>query len=83
MQQHPVIGDSICRDFRLLKDVIPIIRHHHERGDGSGYPDRLSGDDIPLLAQILSIVDTYDAMTSARPYKPALTIGAGVSRAAQ
>jgi putative two-component system response regulator len=72
MQRHPVIGDSICRDFRLLKDVIPIIRHHHERGDGSGYPDRLSGDEIPLLAQLLSIVDTYDAVTSARPYKPAL-----------
>jgi putative two-component system response regulator len=73
MQRHPVIGDSICREFRLLKDVIPIIRHHHERGDGSGYPDRLRGDDIPLLAQLLSVVDTYDAVTSARPYKPALT----------
>ena len=74
MQEHPVIGDSICRDFRLLKDVIPIIRHHHERGDGSGYPDGLSGADIPLLAQLLSIVDTYDAVTTARPYKPAWTM---------
>jgi putative two-component system response regulator len=73
MKQHPVIGDSICCDFRLLKDVIPIIRHHHERTDGSGYPDRLSGEDIPLLARVMSIVDTYDAVTSARPYKPAFT----------
>ncbi|MEO8258991.1 MAG: HD domain-containing phosphohydrolase [Acidobacteriota bacterium] len=73
MQQHTVIGDAICRDFRLLKDVIPIIRNHHERADGSGYPDRLAGDDIPLLAQVLSVVDTYDAVTTARPYKPALT----------
>ena len=73
MQQHTIIGDSICRDFRLLKDVIPIIRNHHERADGTGYPDRLAGDDIPLLAQLLSVVDTYDAVTTARPYKPAFT----------
>jgi putative two-component system response regulator len=73
MQQHTVIGDSICREFRLLKDVSPIIRHHHERADGGGYPDALSGDQIPLLAQLLNIVDTYDAVTTERPYKPAFT----------
>jgi cyclic di-GMP phosphodiesterase len=73
MQQHTVIGDSICREFRLLKDVSPIIRHHHERADGTGYPDRLSGDGVPLLAQLLGIVDTYDAVTTERPYKPAFT----------
>jgi putative two-component system response regulator len=73
MQQHTVIGDSICREFRLLKDVSPIIRHHHERTDGTGYPDRLSGDAVPLLAQLLGIVDTYDAVTTERPYKPAYT----------
>jgi putative two-component system response regulator len=73
MQQHTVIGDSICREFRLLKDVSPIIRHHHERTDGTGYPDRLAGDDVPLLAQLLGIVDTYDAVTTERPYKPAFT----------
>jgi putative two-component system response regulator len=71
MQQHTVIGDAICREFRLLKDVSPIIRHHHERADGSGYPDGLVGDAIPLLAQLLGIVDTYDAVTTERPYKPA------------
>jgi cyclic di-GMP phosphodiesterase len=73
MQQHTVIGDAICREFRLLKDVSPIIRHHHERADGTGYPDRLVGDAVPLLAQLLGIVDTYDAVTTERPYKPAFT----------
>lgn len=73
MQQHTVIGDAICRELRLLEDVSPIVRHHHERADGSGYPDRLSGDSIPLLAQLMGIVDTYDALISARPYKTAFT----------
>jgi putative two-component system response regulator len=73
IQQHTVIGDSICRELRLLDDVSPIVRHHHERADGTGYPDALSGDRIPLLAQIMAIVDTYDAVTTERPYKPAFT----------
>jgi putative two-component system response regulator len=73
MQQHPVIGDSLCRELRLLEDVRPIVRHHHERLDGTGYPDTLSGDRIPLLAQIMSIVDAYDAMTTERPYRGAMT----------
>src|ERR1700676_4377378 len=73
MQQHPVIADSFCRELRLLEDVRPIVRHHHERLDGTGYPDKPSGDRIPLLAQIMSIVDAYDAMTTERPYKPAMT----------
>jgi putative two-component system response regulator len=73
MQQHPVIGDSLCRELRLLEDVRPIVRHHHERLDGTGYPDKLTGDRIPLLAQIMSIVDAYDAMTTERPYKSAAT----------
>jgi putative two-component system response regulator len=72
MQQHPVIGDSICREMRLLHDVTPIVRHHHERADGTGYPDGLVGDEIPLLAQIMAIVDVYDALTSDRPYRTAL-----------
>ena len=71
MHQHPVVGDSLCRQLRLLDDVRPIVRHHHERLDGSGYPDHLAGDQIPLLAQIMSIVDAYDAMTTDRPYKVA------------
>jgi putative two-component system response regulator len=73
MQQHTLIGDSICRELRLLEDVSPIVRHHHERADGTGYPDKLSGDAIPLLAQLMSIVDAYDAMTIERPYRTALT----------
>jgi len=73
MQQHAVIGDNLCRELRLLEEVRPIVRHHHERLDGTGYPDRLSGDRIPLLAQIMSIVDAYDAMTTKRPYRAPVT----------
>ena len=73
MQQHPVIGDSLCRELRLLDDVRPIVRHHHEHPDGTGYPDRLQGEDIPLLARILSVVDVYDALTTERPYKQAMS----------
>jgi cyclic di-GMP phosphodiesterase len=67
MQQHPVIGDRLCGDLRVLHRVRPIVRHHHERLDGSGYPDALQGDAIPLTAQIIGIVDVYDAMTTNRP----------------
>jgi putative two-component system response regulator len=73
MKTHPIIGDDLCRTVRLLEAVRPIVRHHHERLDGSGYPDGLKGDDIPLLAQIMGIVDVYDAITTTRPYKPAAT----------
>lgn len=72
MQRHTVIGDHLCRELRLLEDVRPIVRHHHERPDGTGYPDGLTGDAVPLLARILSVVDVYDALTTERPYKPAL-----------
>jgi putative two-component system response regulator len=73
MKQHTVIGDTLCGNLRSLAAVRPIIRHHHERLDGSGYPDGLRGDAIPLVAQIVSIVDAFDAMTTSRPYRPALT----------
>jgi cyclic di-GMP phosphodiesterase len=73
IQQHPVIGDRLCGELRSLRQVRPIVRHHHERLDGSGYPDGLKGDEIPLLAQIMGIVDVYDAITTTRPYKPAAT----------
>ena len=72
MRQHPVIGENICKPLRSLKMVLPIIRHHHEHWNGSGYPDGLRGDDIPLLARVLQIVDVYDALRTARPYKAAL-----------
>ncbi|MEH2068388.1 MAG: two-component system response regulator [Nostoc sp.] len=73
MQQHVLIGEKICQPLRSMQGVIPIIRHHHERWDGSGYPDKLKGDEIPYLAQIFQLIDIYDALTSERPYKEALT----------
>lgn len=73
MKRHTIIGDRLCRGLRSLQHVRPIIRSHHERLDGSGYPDRLAGADIPLLAQIISIVDVFDALTNVRPYKPAFS----------
>jgi putative two-component system response regulator len=72
MKQHPVTGESICRPLKSLRLVLPIIRHHHEHSDGSGYPDGLQQDEIPLLPRILQVVDIYDALRTARPYKPAL-----------
>ncbi len=80
MQQHTVIGDNLCSGLRLLEDVRPIVRHHHERPDGTGYPDQLKGEEIPLLARILSVVDAYDAMTTERPYKPAFSRDHAVSQ---
>ncbi|AFZ00060.1 two-component system response regulator [Calothrix sp. PCC 6303] len=73
MQQHVKIGERICQPLRTMRGVIPIIRHHHERWDGSGYPDRLKGDEIPYLAQVFQIIDIYDALTSERTYKQAFT----------
>lgn len=72
MKQHPLTGESICRPLKSLRLVLPIIRHHHEHSDGSGYPDGLKKNDIPLLPRILQVVDIYDALRTERPYKPAL-----------
>jgi len=74
MQQHTVIGHKLCRELRLLEDVSPIVRHHHERPDGTGYPDGLQGETIPLLARTLNVVDAYDALTTERPYKAAQSL---------
>jgi putative two-component system response regulator len=76
MKQHPQIGESLCGTLRSLERVRPIVRHHHERWDGSGYPDGLAGDDIPLLAQIVGVVDVFDALTTDRPYRKALSTAA-------
>ena len=73
MREHTVRGEEICRPMKSLAPVLPIIRSHHERWDGSGYPDGLRGEDIPLLARILQVADIYDALTTARPYKPAFS----------
>ncbi len=69
MKQHVLIGEKICQPLRTMRGVVPIIRHHHERWDGSGYPDGLEGDSIPFLAQVFQVIDIYDALTSERPYK--------------
>jgi putative two-component system response regulator len=78
MKQHPVIGDELCRTVRSLEAVRPIVRHHHERLDGRGYPDGLKGDAIPLLARIVSVVDVFDALTTDRPYRKAMTVDAAL-----
>jgi len=73
MRSHPVRGEQICHPMQSLAPVLPIIRGHHERWDGSGYPDGLAGEEIPLLARILQVADIYDALTTERPYKRALS----------
>jgi putative two-component system response regulator len=73
MKLHPVTGETICKPLKSLRLVLPIIRHHHEHSDGSGYPDGLRAEEIPLLPRILQVVDVYDALRTARPYKPALS----------
>jgi cyclic di-GMP phosphodiesterase len=74
MRTHTVIGDRLCSQLRSLRRVRPIVRHHHERLDGSGYPDGLRGDAVPLLAQVIAIVDVFDALTTERPYKKAISV---------
>ncbi|HLY99069.1 MAG TPA: HD domain-containing phosphohydrolase [Candidatus Angelobacter sp.] len=73
MREHPVVGERICTPLRSFRLVLPIIRHHHEKCDGSGYPDGLCRHNIPVAARVLQIVDVYDALTTARPYKRALS----------
>ena len=79
IKTHPVVGDELCRTVRSLDAVRPIVRHHHERLDGRGYPDGLAGDEIPLLAQIVTIVDVFDALTTNRPYRKALSTAAALA----
>ena len=75
LQRHPIVGEGICEPLKSFQLVLPIIRHHHEKMNGSGYPDRLCGEEIPLTARVLQIVDVFDALTTARPYKQALSTG--------
>jgi len=78
MKQHPLTGEHICAPVHSFSPVLPIIRHHHEKWDGSGYPDGLLGEDIPFAARVLQIVDVYDALTNERPYKAALSAAASL-----
>jgi putative two-component system response regulator len=74
MKQHTVIGAMLCDELKSLRGAVPIIRHHHERWDGSGYPGGLTGSEIPLLAQVFQLLDVFDALTSVRPYKAAWSV---------
>lgn len=74
VQCHPVVGVRILGELKLANRYLPAIRHHHERIDGAGYPDGLTGQAIPLDARLMAIADAYDAMTSHRPYRPALPV---------
>jgi putative two-component system response regulator len=78
IKSHTIIGDSLCSNLRSLQAVRPIIRHHHERLDGSGYPDKLQGNDIPLVAQIMGVVDVFNAVTEQRPYQGTRSVTEGV-----
>jgi putative two-component system response regulator len=74
IEQHTIAGERICTPLRSFRHVLPIIRSHHEKQDGSGYPDGLKGEQIPLTARILQITDIYDALTTDRPYRKALAL---------
>lgn len=73
MRDHPTIGEQILRPLGFLEPVLPVVRHHHERWDGAGYPDRLTGRQIPLAARVFQVADAYDALTSERPYRQMLS----------
>ena len=74
MQRHPLIGEEIIREIAFLEPARPLVRHHHERWDGGGYPDGLAGDEIPLVARLFALADALDALTSDRPYRAAVGI---------
>jgi putative two-component system response regulator len=73
MRQHPIIGEALCSGLSSMRSTLPIIRCHHERWDGGGYPDGLRGKEIPYLARVFQILDIYDALSNARPYKDAFS----------
>lgn len=80
MRKHPEIGYGMLKDIDFLRGALPIIRHHHERWDGKGYPDGLAGEAIPLEARLFAIADTFDALTSERPYKVAFSYEAAAAQ---
>ncbi len=79
IKNHPSIGVHILGDAQIFKDIIPVVLHHHERYDGRGYPKGLKGEDIPLVARIAAVADTFDAMTSKRTYRDALSLEVVIS----
>ena len=79
IQQHPEIGERILKPIPVFADVLPVVRSHHEKLDGTGYPDRLAGDDIPWLARVLAVADVFDALVSDRPYRAGLSVRAAMT----
>ena len=73
VREHSVVGERICQPLKSFRLVLPIIRHHHEKCDGTGYPDGLRGEAIPITARVMQIVDVFDALTTYRPYKKAFS----------
>ena len=73
MEVHTIVGERICAPLKSFRSILPVIRSHHEKQDGSGYPDHLKGEQIPLIARILQTVDIYDSLTTDRPYREALS----------
>jgi putative two-component system response regulator len=69
IKTHPQLGEELCRPLVSMKKILPAVRHHHERWDGKGFPDGLARQEIPIMARILAIIDTFDAMVSVRPYR--------------
>ena len=74
IKNHPSIGAHILQNASIFKDIIPIVKHHHEKYDGNGYPGRLKGEEIPFMARIAAVADTFDAMTSKRSYRDPLSL---------
>ena len=74
IKNHPAIGAHILSNATMFKDIIPIVKHHHEKYDGNGYPGRLKGEEIPFMARIAAVADTFDAMTSKRAYRDPLPL---------
>jgi HD-GYP domain-containing protein (c-di-GMP phosphodiesterase class II) len=83
MEQHPAIGERILAKVENYAEIARIVRHHHERVDGNGYPDGLLGEEIPVISRILAVADAYDAMTSDRPYRDAMASQVARLRVAQ
>ena len=79
MEFHPFIGTRILQEVKLLEPVLPLVYHHHERYDGTGYPDRLKGDEIPIGARLIAVADAFDTMTTRRSYQPRLSPDAALS----
>ena len=78
MRKHPIMGAALIQNLHFLTSAVPLVRHHHERWDGVGYPDHLTGREIPLTARVFAVADSFDAATTDRPYRAALSVDAAI-----